>query len=95
MPAAEYWWKHPDKRVVYRSGYTQAIGNGLCWSRGKKEIVELWPFMFDYFKEVDAVQIFFNDYGSLCMCDQCLEDPAGTALDAVRIAQQERPCGRR
>lgn len=63
------WLAHPDKRAE-EVGYR---GIGLCWNRGRQQILEMAAGVVDQFADAaDGFVIWYADPG-LCICPQCTD----------------------
>jgi len=72
------FWDNPDMRASQEAG--NWYGNGLDWRKAKDLILENQRYTFEYFSDMDALEIIFSDGGGFSVDDP---DPAGYIADAT------------
>ena len=89
----KYYAEHADVKA-FNPIYGEDRFGLLCWSKGKKEIINYMSFLIEYFREADGFVIWLLDPGD-CFCKRCNENKTAIIIDAVktygRIIRRHNP----
>lgn len=63
------WLSHPDKRAEG----VRHQGIGLCWQRGKQQVLDMSASVVDHFADVADGFVIWHAASELCTCRQCAD----------------------